>query len=100
MSLLNNDKNVWSMEEAFIQMLEDNHLKDKFIEQKIQNVFQEIVGKTISKYASKIVLKDKKLYISINSPIVKNELRMLKEQLLEKIHEKIDKRYITDVVIK
>jgi len=100
MSLFKNEKNVWSMEEAFKQMLEEHHLKEKYIEQKIQSILGEIVGPVIMKYITKIVLKEKKLYISINSPIIKNELRMLKVQVLEKIHEKVDHRYITDVIIK
>jgi predicted nucleic acid-binding Zn ribbon protein len=59
-----------------------------------------MVGTIIMKHTTKVIVKDKKLIISLNSPIVKNELRMLRSELLQKIQEQIGIKYITDVIIK
>lgn len=93
-------KTEWLMQDAFQQMLEDNYLKDKYIEHKIYTIWGEVVGPVILKYTSKLVLKNKKLYINISSPIVKNELRMLRSEIIEKIQQKIGTNYIIDVIIK
>lgn len=65
MSADNKDKNEWSIEDALKKMLEDNAIKNKYIEYKIISIWEEIVGAFIKKHTTKILLKEKKLYVHI-----------------------------------
>lgn len=97
---MNKSNSEWHIQEAFLQMLEENHLKEKYIEYKIYAMWGDFIGKPIMKYTTKLHIKNKKLYVYINSPIVKNELRMLRSEILENIQLKIGKNYINDVIIR
>lgn len=97
---MNKSNTVWHIQEAFLQMLEENQLKEKYIEYKIYAIWGEVIGNPLMKHTIKLNLKNKKLYVYINSPIVKNELRMLRTEILEKIQLKIDKNYINDIIIR
>lgn len=97
---MNRTNTEWLIEEAFLQMLEENQLKEKYVEHKIYALWEEIIGDPLMRHIIRIKLKDKKLYVYINSPIVKNELRMLRTEILEKIQLKIEKKYIKDVIIR
>jgi hypothetical protein len=97
---MNKSNTEWHIQEAFLQMLEENQLKEKYVEHKIYTIWGEVIGNHILKHTTKLRLKNKKLYVYINSPIVKNELRMLRSEILEKIHLKIEKKYINDVIIR
>ncbi len=96
----NKEKNEWSIEEALKKMLDDNAIKNKYIELKIKIIWEEIAGPLIKKHTTKTILKNKKFYIYIDSPIVKNELRMLRTQILENIQEKIGSAYLNEIIIR
>ena len=98
--MYNRGKTEWFLNEAFQQMLESYHLKEKYIEQKIIYSWKDLVGHVIMKHTNKIVLKNKTLIITIHSPIVKNELRMLRSELLQRIREKVEYVEINDIIIK
>lgn len=93
-------KTEWFLQEAFQQMLETYHLKEKYIEQKIIHSWKELVGPLIMKHTKKITLKNKTLTITIQSPIVKNELHMLRSELLRRIQEKVNYIEINEIIIK
>jgi predicted nucleic acid-binding Zn ribbon protein len=93
-------KTEWFVQEAFQQMLEKYHLKEKYIEQKIIYSWKTLVGNMIHKHTKKITLKNKILTIIIDSPIVKNELRMLRTELLLRIKENVPLVDIDEIIIK
>jgi predicted nucleic acid-binding Zn ribbon protein len=88
-------KTEWFVQEAFQQMLEKYHLKEKYIYS-----WKTLVGNMIHKHTKKITLKNKILTIIIDSPIVKNELRMLRTELLLRIKENVPLVDIDEIIIK
>jgi len=88
------------MKEAMDQLLKTFNIKTKFDQTKLIAYWEEIMGKTIASRTEKLYIKDKVLYIHINSAPLKNELMMSKSKILEIINKGADDTIVNDVVVK
>ncbi|HLW20108.1 MAG TPA: DUF721 domain-containing protein, partial [Cyclobacteriaceae bacterium] len=73
-------------------------LKDRFNERKVISAWGEIMGNTVAKRTSEITVKDKKLYVKLNSAPLKKELMMNKTKVLDLIAEQFGNNTIEDIV--
>jgi predicted nucleic acid-binding Zn ribbon protein len=89
-----------SLAEAIKDYLKEMNLEGKLNEISLVNSWEEIVGKAISSRTARIYIKDKVLYVHLNSSAAKNELLMLKEALKEKLNQKAGKPVIEDIVLR
>ena len=80
--------------------LKEMNMEGKLNEVGLINSWEEIVGKAISSRTSNIYIKDKVLYVHLNSSVVRNELLMLRQELMEKLNQKAGTEVIRDIVLK
>ncbi len=83
----------------------DSYLKAMDIDGKLKEVrlirsWEEIVGKLIAKKTDNIYIKERKLFVHLNSSIARNELSMLKDSLIEHLNEKAGDKVIDDIILK
>ena len=62
--------------------------------------WESIVGKAIATRTTKIYIKDTKLYVHLNSSVVRNELMMIREAIRERINREAGSLIITDIVLR
>ena len=89
-----------SLAEAIKDYLKEMNMEGKLNEVGLINSWEEIVGKAISSRTSKIYIRDHVLYINLNSSVVRNELLMLRQELIEKLNQKAGTEVIRDIVLK
>jgi len=89
-----------SLAEAIKDYVREMNMEGKLNEIGLINSWEEIVGKAISSRTSKIYIKDHVLYIHLNSSVVRNELLMLRQELIEKLNQKAGTEVIRDIVLK
>ncbi len=66
----------------------------------IQEVWGNIMGKTIANYTDKIEIINSTLFISTNVAPLKNELIYQKAKIIERVNEALGERVINEVVVK
>jgi len=91
-----NDK---TMKEAIEQMLNVYKIKRKFDETGIIAAWPELVGKMVANRTKQIYIYDKKLFLRIESSVVKNEIVQMRAQIIEKVNEKAGSVLIEDVIL-
>ncbi|MEO6523948.1 MAG: DUF721 domain-containing protein [Mucilaginibacter sp.] len=91
-----NDK---TMKEAIEQMLNVYKIKRKFDETGIIAAWPELVGKMVANRTKQIYIYDKKLFLRIESSVVKNEIVQMRAQIIEKVNEKAGNVLIEDVIL-
>lgn len=80
-------------------------LKDMNIERKMKEVglvksWEEVVGKTITRYTRNLYIKDEILFVTLKSSVVRNELYMIKDGLIKALNEKAGEQMIKDIIFK
>lgn len=92
--------NQVSLKDALKEMLEVYRLKAKLNQTKINAVWIKLMGTSINKYTREIKLRRNKLYITIESASLRQELSFGKEKIIRIINEELGENYIEDVIIR
>ena len=89
-----------SLQDAIQQFLNKSRLKSGIQALRIEDVWEEIMGKTISKYTDKIQIINQTLYISTTVAPLKNELLYQKDNIIQRVNEALGEKLVKEVVIK
>ncbi|MGN8072069.1 DUF721 domain-containing protein [Mucilaginibacter sp. SG564] len=90
-----NDK---SLKEAIDQMLNVYKIKRRFDETAVVAAWPELVGKPVANRTKELFIRDKKLFLRIESSVIKNELMMMRAQIMDKINEKANGILVEEVI--
>lgn len=90
----------YSMQDAMKLFLQKSKLKQSMQALQIEELWEQIMGKTIAKYTEKIQIINQTLFISTQVAPLKNELLYQKEQIIERVNEAMGEKVIKDVVIR
>ena len=92
-------KNEVSLGDAIKDMVNTYHIKDKLSQSNIVINWEKIIGKTIAQYTRNIYVKDHKLFLTIDSAALKNELNYSKKKIIEIINKEAGYELIKEVII-
>ena len=88
------------MQDAIQQFLKQSRLKGGIQALQIEDIWENIMGKTIAKYTDKIQIINNTLFISTQVGPLKNELLYQKDKIIERVNEALGEKVIKEVVIK
>ncbi len=89
-----------SFQEAMQQFLKHSRLKTGIQAMQIEEVWEQIMGKTVAKYTDKIQIIGSTLFVTSTVAPLKNELLYQKEKIIERVNEALGEKVIKDVVVK
>lgn len=90
-----NDK---TMKQAIEQMLNVYKIKRRFDETAIIAAWPDIVGKPVANRTREIFINNKKLFLRIESSVVKNELMIIRSQIMEKINTEAGDTLVEEII--
>jgi len=90
----------YSIGEAINLLLEKSRWKHKVTELRLQQEWEQIVGKTIARYTRNVVLHAETLTVYTDVAALKQELYFGKQQLIVRINEYFGERVVGDIVVK
>ena len=91
-------KDNMSLKEAIESLLRVYKLQNKYDETYIVAHWEEIMGKPIAARTTKIFIKDKKLFLGLDSAPLKKELLMAKQKMIELLNKTAQQDIISEVV--
>lgn len=86
--------------EALRDFLNKSRLKSGVQAVQIKELWEKLMGKTISNYTDSIQISKQVLYISTSVAPLKNELIFQKETIKQRVNEALGEKAVIDVVIK
>ncbi len=89
-----------SLQDAIQQFLQKSRLKNGIQAVRIEEVWEQLMGKTIAKYTDKIQIINHTLFITTTVAPLKNELLYQKQNIIERVNEVMGEQVLKDVVIK
>jgi hypothetical protein len=67
---------------------------------KVQKLWQETMGSNVNSYTKDITLKNKTLYVSLSSSVLRQELSYGKQKIVDLINKEIGNEIITKIVLR
>ncbi len=89
----------YSISEAMQQFLNSSRIKGGIQALQIEDVWEEIMGKTIAMYTDKLQIIGDKLIISTSVAPLKNELIYQKEKIKQRVNEALQQKVINEVIV-
>ena len=86
--------------EVLQDLITKNNWKSKLYQNKVKQIWVLNMGKTINSYTKEIKLRGKKLFISIASAPLRQELSYSKTKIIDLINEGLGEEYVTDVIMR
>jgi len=90
-----NDK---SIKEAIEQMLQVYKIKRRFDETAVIAAWPELVGKSVANRTKELFIHDKKLFLRIESSVIKNELMLMRSQIINKINDEAKGILVEEII--
>ena len=89
----------YSLGDAMRFFLNKSRLKGSIQALQIEDVWENLMGKTIAKYTNKIQIQGKTLYITTTMAPLKQELLYQKEKIIQRVNEALGDNVVNQVVI-
>lgn len=87
-----------SLKDGIEALLDAYKLRKPFNESSVIANWEKYVGVPIAKQTSKIYINNKVLFVRIESPVMRNELKMMKSKILDSINENYAEKMIEEVI--
>ena len=83
--------------QEYVQTLKMNK---KLKEVGLINSWEKVVGKTVARATKNIYITDQKLVVELYSSVVRNELLMIKQPLIDRLNLEAGESIIVDIILK
>lgn len=89
----------YSLGEAMHEFLKGSRIKGGIQALQIEDVWEEIMGKTVARYTDKLQIIGDKLIITTSVAPLKNELVYQKEKIKQRVNEVLGQKLVGEVII-
>ena len=92
--------NQKSLGEIIQDFLKQSGWERKLDEVNIMTEWDKVLGPSLAKYTEEVFIKNKKLYIRLNSSTLRQELSYKKSEIVKDLNAAVGKDVINDIVLK
>ncbi len=85
------------LKDAISAFLKDNNLEAKLEETRVINSWEEVVGKLIARHTDQMRIKDRVLYIKVDSAALREELSYQRSKLVKSLNKTAGVEAIDDI---
>lgn len=87
-----------SLKDAIEKLLNTYKLKSKVQEAQLVAAWESIMGKMIERHTRDLYIKNKKLFVKLDSAVIRQELMYARTTVLEKVNQELGAKVIEEVV--
>jgi predicted nucleic acid-binding Zn ribbon protein len=84
---------------AIQELLSSYQLKSKFDEANLVGSWERLVGKPVAKRTKRVFVRNKVLFIELESPSMKHDLNMHKAKILEMFEKEFGSDVVREIVL-
>ena len=92
--------NEQTLKEVLSEFVKTFHIETKINEIHLDNSWEKLMGKIIAKHTINLYLKDKILFITLDSSALKNELSYAKKKIINLLNKEFGTKVVEDIVIR
>ena len=86
------------LKEAIEQMMQVYKIKRRFEETGVTAHWPDLVGKYVANRTKEVFISNKKLFVRIESSVIKNELMMMRTEIINKINEEAKEMLVEEII--
>ena len=92
-------RNVQTLDEVLMKMLRAQGLETPLLQKRLIDAWDTVAGPTVARYTTQKYIKNQTLYVSIANPALRQDLSMMRSQLLQRLNSHVSSMVIADIRI-
>jgi len=88
---------IGSILDSFFE--QNPELADKLAEVRLVDSWKTVLGPAVSRYTAHLYIKKRTLYVRLTSSVLKSELMMRREQLVQKLNQEAGRAVIDSIAL-
>lgn len=93
-------RNSQTIQEILEESLKSMNIDGKIYETRLMNAFPEIVGSGIAAHTKNIYISRGTLYVQMDSAVIRNELQMMRQSLINHLNRQVGHDTIKDIIFR
>lgn len=89
----------YSISQAMQEFLKGSRIKGGIQALQIEDIWEEIMGKTVARYTDKLQIIGDKLIITTHVAPLKHELAYQKEKIKQRVNEALKEKVVKEVIV-
>lgn len=92
-------RNVQTLDEVLMKMLRAQGLETPLLQKRLIDAWDTVAGPTVARYTTQKYIKNQTLYVRIANPALRQDLSMMRSQLLQHLNSHVGSMVIADIRI-
>jgi len=92
--------NTQKLSDVLKNYVQENNLERKLTEIDLIKSWEMVMGKTVARYTRNLYIRNETLFVDTSSPIVRNELLMMKEEIRLRLNEVVGSEIVKTIVFR
>ena len=92
-------RNVQTLDEVLMKMLRAQGLETPLLQKRLIDAWDTVAGPTVVRYTTQKYIKNQTLYVRIANPALRQDLSMMRSQLLQRLNSHVGSMVIADIRI-
>jgi predicted nucleic acid-binding Zn ribbon protein len=92
--------NTQSLSDVLKSYVQENNMDKKLSELDLIKSWESVMGKTVARYTGNIYIQNSTLFVETTSPVVRNELLMMKEEIRVRLNEVAGSELIRTIIFR
>ncbi len=88
-----------SVGDVIREFMTSYHLDEKMMQKQVIRSWEEVMGSMIARHTTRLTIRNKILYVRIDSAALRNELSFSREKILKALNQFVQAEVLSDVVI-
>lgn len=90
-------RNVLPVSDVIMKLLRQQGLETPLMQKRLIDSWEKVAGAAIARYTGKKFIKNQTLFIQINNPALRQDLSMMRSQLVKRLNEEVRYQIITEI---
>jgi len=93
-------RNTELLRDIIGQVLKTTHLYKQLNEKRLNEALPKLLGENIMKYTSDLSIKNKVLYVSLNSSVLRHDLFISREEIKTSLNRNVGAEVINNIIFR
>ena len=90
-------REVQPLDDLVNKFLRQEGLEMPLLQKRLIDAWDEVTGETVVRYKTEKFIKNQTLFVKINNPALRQDLNMMRSQLVKRLNDAVKSMVITEV---
>ena len=93
------NRDVLPLDEVLKKLLREEGLEVPLLQKRLVDAWEVVTGNVVSRYTAEKYIRNQTLFVKITNPALRQDLSMMRTQLVKRLNEQVGSFVISDIKI-